>query len=56
METLREKLRDLHWPLVLGLGALALVRPLVRVVGAQLGVDEPPAVLGEILARLRTLG
>jgi hypothetical protein len=39
-----EKLKELHWPLVLGLGALALVRPLVRIVGAQLGVEEPPAV------------
>ena len=38
------KITELHWPLVLGLGALALVRPLVRVVGAQLGIDEPPAV------------
>ncbi len=35
---------ELHWPLVLGLGALALVRPLVRIVGARAGVDEPPAV------------
>ena len=38
------RLTELHWPLVLGLGALALVRPLVRIVGAQLGTDEPPAV------------
>ncbi|WP_214404207.1 hypothetical protein [Pseudonocardia lacus] len=39
-----ETLRELHWPLVLGLGALALVRPLVRIVGGQAGIDEPPAV------------
>jgi hypothetical protein len=37
-------LRKLHWPLVLGLGALALVRPLVRIVGGQLGIDAPSAV------------
>jgi hypothetical protein len=37
-------LENLHWPLVLGLGALALVRPLVSIVETQLGVDDPPAV------------
>jgi hypothetical protein len=37
-------LQNVHWPLVLGLGALALVRPLVRIVGGQLGLAEPPAV------------
>ncbi|HZG89874.1 MAG TPA: hypothetical protein VEZ42_06640 [Pseudonocardia sp.] len=37
-------LRNLNWPLALGLGALALVRPLVRIVTDQLGPPEPPAV------------
>jgi predicted neutral ceramidase superfamily lipid hydrolase len=37
-------LKGLHWPLIAGLGALALVRPLIRIVGGQLGVDEPPAL------------
>ncbi len=37
-------LRSLHWPLVLGLGALALVRPLVSTVLHQLRVSDPPAV------------
>lgn len=31
--------RPLRWPLVLGLGALALIRPLARVVEDQLDVD-----------------
>lgn len=38
------ELKHLHWPLVLGLGALALVRPLVSIVESQLGVGDPPAV------------
>lgn len=38
------RLRNLHWPLVLGLGALALVRPLVRIVATQPGTSESPAV------------
>lgn len=37
-------LRELRWPLVLGLGALALVRPAVSVLESQLGVEDPPAV------------
>jgi len=37
-------LRELRWPLIFGLGALALVRPAVSVVETQLGVDDPPAV------------
>ncbi|MCO1660214.1 hypothetical protein [Pseudonocardia humida] len=39
-----ENLRSLHWPLVLGLGALALLRPLIRIIGTQTGIEEPPAV------------
>lgn len=35
---------SLNLPLVLGLGALALVRPLVSTVGTQLGTADPPAV------------
>lgn len=37
------KLKSLPWPLILGLGALALVRPLVRIVGHQLDVGVSPA-------------
>jgi hypothetical protein len=39
-----EKLKNLHWPLVLGLGALALVRPLVRIVSDPSGMADAPAV------------
>jgi hypothetical protein len=39
-----EKLKNLHWPLVLGLGALALVRPLVRIVIDPTGMADAPAV------------
>lgn len=35
-----EQLRSLHWPLVLGLGALALVRPLAGIVTHQAGGGE----------------
>lgn len=34
----------LNWPLILGLGALALIRPLVRIVESQLGIENQPAV------------
>lgn len=34
----------LNWPMILGLGALALVRPLVSIVESVLGVSDPPAV------------
>lgn len=34
------KLKDLHWPLVLGLGALALVRPLVNIITDQTGAPR----------------
>ncbi len=46
-----DHLKDVHWPLALALGALALIRPLIRIVGTQLGAVEPPAV-----AVLVTLG
>jgi hypothetical protein len=39
-----ETLRNLHWPLVLGLGALALVRPLVRIVIDPTGMADAPVV------------
>lgn len=39
-----ETLKSLHWPLVLGLGALALVRPLIRVVTDPGGTSDAPAV------------
>ncbi|WP_420111509.1 hypothetical protein [Pseudactinotalea sp.] len=34
----------LRWPLILGLGAFALIRPLVRVLESQLGIENQPAV------------
>jgi hypothetical protein len=38
-----ETLKNLHWPLVLGLGALALVRPLIRIVTDPSGTSDAPA-------------
>ncbi|KAB1650375.1 hypothetical protein [Pseudoclavibacter endophyticus] len=38
------RIRSLQWPLILGLGALALVRPLVSIIEHQLDVTGPPAV------------
>jgi hypothetical protein len=32
-------LRELHWPLIAGLGALALIRPVARIVEEQLGLS-----------------
>jgi len=40
-----ETLRDLSWPLVLGLGALALVRPLLSVTGIDDAIGRPAAPL-----------
>jgi hypothetical protein len=37
------KLKNLHWPLVLGLGALALVRPLIRIITDPAGSSDAPA-------------
>ncbi|WP_314502231.1 hypothetical protein [uncultured Microbacterium sp.] len=37
-------IKSLQWPLILGLGALALVRPLVSIVEYQLDVSDSPAV------------
>lgn len=37
-------IKSLHWPLIVGLGALALVRPGVRIVEHQLDASDPPAV------------
>lgn len=39
-----DHIRNLQWPLVLGLGALALIRPLVSIVQTQLGAAETPVV------------
>lgn len=36
--------KSLNRPLIVGLGALALLRPLVSTIGTQLGIDDPPAV------------
>lgn len=37
-------IKSLQWPLILGLGALALIRPLVSIVKDQLDVSGPPVV------------
>ncbi len=34
--------RNLNWPLILGLGGLALVRPITRIVEDQLGLQASP--------------
>lgn len=39
-----ERLRNLHWPIIIGLGALALGRPLSRIIMSQASVDTSPAV------------
>lgn len=44
MNTPTSTLRSLNWPLVLGLGALAMVRPLIRIIGDQADLDIPPAI------------
>ncbi|HIY67073.1 MAG TPA: hypothetical protein H9830_12460 [Candidatus Agrococcus pullicola] len=36
--------RTLHWPLIVGLAILALVRPLTRIVTEQAGIELGPAV------------
>jgi hypothetical protein len=38
-----QTLKNLHWPLVLGLGALALVRPLIRILVDPSGMADAPA-------------
>lgn len=35
------KLEQLHWPLIIGLGALALIRPLLNIVGLMDGLGRP---------------
>jgi hypothetical protein len=37
-------IKSLQWPLIAGLGALALARPLVSIVEHQRNVSDPPAV------------
>jgi uncharacterized protein with PQ loop repeat len=37
-------LRSLNWPLIIGLGALALIRPATRIVESQLDIENPAAV------------
>src|SRR5690625_83107 len=34
-----KKITTLSWPLIIGLGALALIRPLVRIIGHQVDAD-----------------
>src|ERR1041384_4713232 len=35
------KLDQLHWPLIIGLGALALIRPFLNIVGLMDGLGRP---------------
>lgn len=35
------KLTQLHWPLILGMGALALIRPVLNITGAMDGLGRP---------------
>lgn len=37
-------LRALNWPMIVALGALALIRPLVRIAEDQLGIENRPAI------------
>ncbi len=39
-----KSLASLRWPLITGLGALALIRPLISILEFQLGFDAPPSV------------
>jgi hypothetical protein len=43
---LMNQLEQLHWPLIVGLGALALLRPLLSIVGLMEGLGRP---LGPLL-------
>jgi hypothetical protein len=36
-----DKLQQLHWPLILGMGALALLRPLMNITGWMGGPGSP---------------
>jgi hypothetical protein len=40
-EALRQRVMSLHWPLVVGLGVLALVRPLMSIVGLTDELGRP---------------
>ncbi|MEU4345558.1 hypothetical protein AB0H00_30615 [Nocardia sp. NPDC023852] len=44
MNTLTATLKTLNWPLILGLGALALIRPLIRIIEDQADFDLSPLV------------
>ncbi|MEZ4614763.1 MAG: hypothetical protein R2867_04495 [Caldilineaceae bacterium] len=35
------RFEQLHWPLIIGLGALALIRPLLNIVGLMDGLGRP---------------
>jgi hypothetical protein len=37
-------LKSLHWPLILGLGVLALVRPVTNIIRDQAGMEPVPAI------------
>lgn len=43
-------LKDLRWPLVMGLGVLALARPVTNTVFDQIGADRPAALPGILTA------
>jgi hypothetical protein len=36
-----QKLNQLHWPLIIGMGALALVRPFLSITGWMDGLGRP---------------
>lgn len=38
------KIKTLHWPLIVGLGVFALIRPVSRVIENQLGLQTGPAL------------
>lgn len=46
------KLRQLHWPLIMGLGALALVRPLMNITGLMdsLGKSFGPLLITALIS------
>ncbi len=35
------KLKQLHWPLIIGMGALALIRPVMNITGLMEGLGRP---------------
>jgi len=40
-EIYMHKLKHLHWPLIIGMGALALIRPVMNITGLMEGLGRP---------------